>query len=76
MPRTKVVDERVRITLAVSPTIKDRLDDLQDRTEAESMTETFRRALAIYEAMVDAKERGAKVIVKEKNGRTRDLLIL
>lgn len=65
--KTKV-DDRIRLSLAVTPQVKGRLDRLLEQTEAESITEVIRRALAIYEELVEVKRSGGRVVLESKTG--------
>ena len=48
MPRIRA-PQRVRINLAVSPSVKKRIERIMRATESETMTEVIRRALEYYE---------------------------
>jgi hypothetical protein len=43
--------EKYRFNLELTKGAKDQLDDLQKRTEAASLTEVIRKALAVYDAL-------------------------
>ena len=74
MPK-QAKEERTRLTLSVPQRTRDRLETLQERTGAESMTAVIGRALAVYEALIDAKAKGGKIIVRQKNSE-RELLLV
>ena len=66
-----------RINLAVNDRVKDRLLDLKDRTEAESLTEVIRRALAVYDHLQMLQDQdGAEVILKFPDGEEKSLRLL
>ncbi|MFO1078014.1 MAG: hypothetical protein U1E73_09870 [Planctomycetota bacterium] len=67
--------ERIRIHLAVTPRVKDRLDDLLRKTEAESITEVVRRALSIYDDLVNTALAGGKILLEDKKGDQREVQI-
>ena len=67
---------RVPIHLEVSPTVRKRLERLVEVTEAESMTEVFRRALALYEVVLLEQRGGRRLLLEEKDGNTVELRIL
>ena len=48
----------------------DRLDSLKKRTEAASRAEVLRRALQLFEAMVNEIDKGNEVIIKTKDGES------
>jgi hypothetical protein len=46
----------------------DRLNQLQEMTEASSYAEVVRNALRVYEALVKQTANGSKVVVKQPDG--------
>jgi len=64
-----------RLNLVVSTTVRERLESLRDETEAESMTQVIRRALAVYDFLCQERKRGAKLMVKSEDGE-RELVLL
>lgn len=68
MPRPLNKEPRVRLNLAVSPTVKKRLEDLQDRTDADSLTEVVRNALLAYDRIVWLEEQSYKLMIKGADG--------
>lgn len=51
MPRPKL--DKTRLAVDVPPAVKDRLEALREKTEADSITEVVRKALAVYELLVN-----------------------
>ncbi len=45
-----------------------RLNDLRDKIEATSHAEVIRRALQLYEALIEETENGAEVSIRSENG--------
>jgi hypothetical protein len=84
MPRKRPQDElrpelplaTVRINLELSLATRERLEKLQKRTDARSMVEVISRALAVYETLVDEKERGSAIVVRRLGGKEVELLIV
>ena len=68
--------DRVRLNLEVQQDVKDRLDELQERTHASSLTEVIRRALALYNLVVDDQGDGGKVVLQNRDGSSETLTIL
>ncbi len=68
MPRPLNKEARVRLNLAVSPTVKKRLEDLQSRTDADSLTEVVRKALLAYDRIVWLEERSYKLMIEGADG--------
>ena len=54
-----------RITLEVPDSVRERLDKLKAQSEAASITEVVRRALTVYELLLDADMSGGSVLTKE-----------
>jgi len=50
-----MASERVPLHLEVSPRVRQRLETCKTLSEAESMTEVVRRALALYELVLGAR---------------------
>lgn len=44
--------------------MRQRLEDLRDETEADSLTEVIRRSLAVYEFLWKEKSKGAEVVIR------------
>jgi hypothetical protein len=55
---------------------KESLERLREVTQAESMTEVIRRALAVYDFLWHCKESGETPIVRSKDGKERELILL
>lgn len=75
MPRTKRNDS-VRINLEVAPAVRDRLERLKETAELESITEAIRRALAIYEKILELNRDGDEVVIRFRDGTEKPLLII
>jgi hypothetical protein len=76
MPRLAKEVETSRLTLEMASSVRKRLEHLRDRTEADSLAEVVRRALAIYDALWVEKEKGGRVILQDLNGTDRELLLV
>jgi hypothetical protein len=68
-PGLDPTDERIRLNLVVNRQVKDRIDQLQERSEATSITEVVRRALAIYEELLKIREEGGQLVIEGKGER-------
>lgn len=66
--------EKVRLSLEVSIAVRDCMEDLQDRTGAESLTEVVRRALAVYSTVLDASEAG-RLVWKNRDGSEHRVIL-
>lgn len=67
---------RVRLNLELESSVRDRLETLQERSGAATMTEVIRRALAVYEVVLQASEDGERVVVQSREGKERQLVLL
>ncbi len=68
--------DRKRFNLEVSREVQTRVEIIQRETGAANITEVIRRALALYDAMHDARRERAKVILRYPDGTERELVIL
>lgn len=76
MPRTPVHDTRVRLSLHISPEVKERLESLQKRSEAESLTEVIRRALMFYEGLLNLRDADGTIVFRDRKGREENVLVM
>lgn len=72
---TDSTEERIRLNLVVNRQVKDRIEQLQELSEATSITEVVRRALALYEEILKIREEGSRLVV-EGNGEREVLRFL
>ena len=68
--------DRIRINLAVSPAVKERIVRLQEISEAETLTEVVRRALAGYERLLEIQKSGGRILLEDRDGAQTSLEIL
>lgn len=68
--------DRVRLSLDLSPRVKVQLKDLEVKTEAGSLTEVIRRALALYDLVVEHQAEGGKLIFQDADGNAEVLRVL
>ena len=55
--------------------MRDRLERLRNETDADSLTEVIRRALAVYELLWQYSNAGAQTIVRQPDGSERHVLL-
>lgn len=67
---------KVRLNLDISPKVKDQLLDLQKRSDAVSLVEVIRRAVAVYDMFLDHEERGGRTILENKDGSKERVRLL
>jgi len=75
MAATKI-PERARLSLDISQKVREQLDLLEIRTEAGSITEVIRRALALYDLVTEHQAEGGKLIFRYTDGDDEILKVL
>ena len=60
----------------VSPKVKDQLTDLATRTEAPTLTEVVRRALALYDLVVEHQDEGGSLVFRDSDGTEEVVRVL
>ena len=70
-----MTDKR-RLSFDVSPEVLDDLRELQNKTQASSLLEVFRRSLAVYEMVVDCINDGGKLILADKDGKQETIRLI
>lgn len=76
MPRPLRAVQKVRTNLDFHPDIKAKIEELRDRTHADGMGEVVRRAIALYETVLDTQESGGTLLIKPKVGLVREVLVV
>lgn len=64
---------RTRVQIDLAPQSYERLKRLKEITEASSYTDVLKDALRVYEYLVESTDRGERLSVTDKDGRTTDL---
>lgn len=67
---------KVRLNLEFTKGVKDTLDELQQRTESPTITEVFRRSLALLDMVSEHLQHGGSVVLRHKDGREEVLKFL
>jgi len=68
--------EKYRFNLELTKGAKKQLDSLQKRTEAASITEVIRRALALYDALEEHKAANWEIVLRNKDKGVEKLVCL
>ncbi len=68
--------ETSRLTLEMATSVRKRLEHLRDRTEADSLAEVIRRALAVYDVLWNEKLKGRRVMIQGPDGDDQELLLV
>lgn len=76
MPRHGRKDEPARLNLKMSQATRQQLEHLQVRTGADTLTEVIRRALAVYDLLIEEKDKGATPVLRSEDGKERELVLL
>ena len=66
--------DKVRLNLALSETVRRKMEDLKLRTDADSLTEVVRRALAVYDIIVAEAQSGNRILI-DRAGEVVELRI-
>lgn len=72
----KIEKNKVRLNLEFTPSVKDTLVQIQERTESSSFTEVFRRALALFDMVSTHLQSGGSLVLRHKDGREEVLKFL
>jgi hypothetical protein len=76
MPRPIRKQSKVRLNLDMPGEIKEQLEELRDLTHADSMSEVIRRALAVYDCLWAEKVAGGITVIRDKDGKEKQLLLM
>jgi hypothetical protein len=74
--KTRSNARKARLNLELDPAVRRSLDDLQEKSGASSLTEAIRRALALYDMVIDHSARGGKLILRDAEGQDEVVRIL
>lgn len=75
MPRKKTPNPMCRMCLSVPTEVRERIESLQKNTCSASMTEVICRAVALYEALMNAKDKGHSIVLDDGK-KQKDLWIV
>jgi hypothetical protein len=76
MPRPPKPHKSKRLNLDLAVPLHRRLERIQKHTEADSVSEVIRRAVRVYDAILDAQADGSRVVVIDQDGTQRELLVV
>jgi hypothetical protein len=68
--------KKARLTLEVPAKTRDQLTDIVERSGASSLTEVIRRALALYDLILEHNADDGKLVLRHKNGREEVVRII
>lgn len=69
-------DKKIRLNLTMNTQVKLKLEELQKKTQADSMSEVIRRALALYDLIWTEKNNECATIIRCKDGKEREVELL
>lgn len=75
MPRPPSKEPKIRVNLELPERTRERIDRLQHLSEAETMTEVIRKAVAVYDALFTTIRSGGKVVLRSADGVERELVL-
>lgn len=61
---------KLEIKLSLTPKIVARLERIRGLVRAGNLSEVFRRALAVFELLVDEREAGGRILIERPGGAT------
>lgn len=67
---------RNRLSLDLDQSTRDNLEALVKKTNSASLTETIKRALALWDVITDHTQHGGKLVFRHQDGREETLRIL
>jgi hypothetical protein len=67
--------KRERLNLDLHPDVKARIQSIQKRMGADSVTEVVRRMATLTEKLLDAEENGDTILLRPKLGMARQLVL-
>jgi hypothetical protein len=79
MLKSKKTEKKVklsRLNLALAEIVRTRIEELQNETGAQTMTEVVSKSLAVYDFLWSRKKEGAKVLIEDSKGIRRELVLL
>jgi uncharacterized protein (UPF0305 family) len=72
----KSSSSKARVQFDFSKESLDKLDEIKDTVNASTRAEVIRRALTLFTEVLEAENRGAKVMFQEKDGTLARLMLL
>ena len=75
MPKPKPTVTKLRMNVDVHPEVKAQIQDIQERTRADSMSEVLRRAVQLYDVLLQAQEANGTIVINPKQGVPREVVL-
>jgi len=67
---------KTRLNLEMSEEVRRKLESLREKTDADSLSEVIRRALAVYDFLWSEREKGTRLVARGADNKDRDLVLL
>ena len=68
--------QKTRLNLEMSEAVREQLEGLRDKTNADSLAEVVRRSLAVYDFLWKQREKGAEIVVRGPDRIDREIVLL
>ncbi len=68
-------EKKVRITIDLTKGAHTRLRQLRAKTTFTTIAALVRRAVVVFEVLVEARARGDEVVIRSKDGKTTQVLL-
>jgi hypothetical protein len=65
----------IRVNLRFSQELKERLEKVCELSGSGTLSETIRRALALYDTLLEATSSGKQLVIKGENGEEQPVLL-
>jgi hypothetical protein len=69
-------NQKVRLNLELTTQVRDQLENLQQSSQATSLTEVIRKSLALYHMVTDHTAQGGGIILEHADGSKERLKLL
>lgn len=65
-----------RLTIDLPEPVRQKLNSLRERTNADSLVEVIRRAILVYDLIAIESAKGGKLIIRAPDGTEREVVLL
>lgn len=69
-------NKTVRLNLRLTEEQQKRIAKLMEASDSASMTDTVRRAVAVYEKLLELRSNKQRIIIRNEDGEESDLMLL
>ena len=67
---------KIRINLDMPLAVKDRITDIRDQTNADSMGEVIRRAVTVYDLILSEQALGNTVVIRSPSNGDKQIIVV